>query len=210
MGIHLHRVDRDCIPIRTQATHVEGQRVDIRKEDSMSERKCIWTSVPCTELVESIMAAEPGMKDDVALFEAYDTLEEDRRMIAEEFKDIRGHFVLYGSAGLWDGRHGGFTPLFDTTLKEAFERLSECLPNCDSHVSVYIDGDGELYATKAHHDGVNSYTLRQLDREYDEDELEEIAATEGGSAEWFGKNARPCGHYIAQRWGLEVKDEGNG
>lgn len=169
-------------------------------------RICIWTSVPDTGLVEDIMAGNPGMKDDIALFEAYDTLEEDRRMIAEEFKDIGGHFVLYGSTGLWDGRHEGFTPLFDTTLGEAFERLSEGLPHCDSHVSLYIDGNGELYATKAHHDGVNRYTLRQLEREYDEDELEEIAATEGGSAEWFGRNAAPCGHYITDKWGLEVKD----
>ena len=167
------------------------------------QRRTIYSTIIPTEMVDSIMKENPGMASDRAYLEASYQTEEDRSLLRNEFDDIKGHFVIYGSAGLWDGRHGGFTPLFDSTLGEALFKLSGYLENCDSEVTVYIDENGDICARKAHHDGVNLYTLRKLDREYDEDELEEIAATEGGSARWFEKNAEPCGHYITERFGWE-------
>lgn len=167
------------------------------------QRREIYSTIIPTEMVDDIMKENPGMTGDQAYLEASYQIEEDRSLLKDEFDDIRGHFVIYGSAGLWDCRHGGFTPLFDSTLGEALFKLSEYLGNCDSEVTVYIDENGDVCARKAHHDGVNLYTLRKLDREYDEDELEEIAATEGGSTRWFEKNAEPCGHHIAERFGWE-------
>lgn len=164
--------------------------------------RLIYSSIPSTDYVEDIMAGNPGMQSDDALMLAYDMIAEDRETLCREFAGIRGHFVIYGSAGRWDGRHGGFTPLMDTTLEEALLELSAFLPDTDSEVSVYVSPDGDITARKAHHDGVNLYTLRELGREYGEEELEEIAAAEGGSGKWFEKNAKPCGHYIAElfRW----------
>ena len=164
------------------------------------QERCIWSSVPSTDYVEDIMQENPGMKDDEALFLAYDMVQEDRDMICHDLNRIKGHFVIYGTAQRWDGGRDGFTPLFDTTLGEALKELSAELMNCDSSVWVSVDSNGDLVARKAHHDGTNHYTLRELEKEYDEDELEDIASCPEGSGKWFDEHAKPCGHYIAEHF----------
>lgn len=167
------------------------------------QERCIWSSVPSTDYVDDVMRANPGMKVEEALSLAYDMVEEDREVLCQEFDGIKGHFIIYGTSARWDGAHGGFTPLFDTTLGEALKELSAGLRNCDSNVWISIDSNGDLVACKTHHDGTNYYKLRELDREYDEDELEDIASSPEGSGKWFDRHAKPCGHYIAERFGWE-------
>ena len=167
------------------------------------EKRIFYTSLIPSEMIDDIMAENPGTTSDLAYLQASYGIEEDRRQLKDEFDGITGHFVIYGSTERWNGRHGGFTPLFDSTLGEALHKLSEYLENCDSEVTVFLDGNGDICARKTHHDGTNSYKLRQLDREYDEDELEEIAAAEGGSGRWFDEHAGKCGHYVAERFGWE-------
>lgn len=169
-------------------------------KEGMKERN-IWSSVPSTDYVEDIMGENPGMREDEALFLAYDMVQEDRETLCQELEDIKGHFVIYGTARRWDGKYSGFTPLFDTTLGEALRELSAGLENCDSNVWVSIDEYGDITASKAHHDGTNHYTLRELEHGYDEDELEEIAICREGSRKWFDDHAKPCGHYIAELFG---------
>lgn len=169
----------------------------------MQKTRNIWSSVPSTDYVEDIMQENPGMKDDEALFLAYDMVQEDRETLCQEFDGIKGHFVIYGTAQRWDGGRDGFTPLFNTTLGEALKELSAGLRNCDSNVYVSVNETGDIVASKAHHDGTNHYTLRELDREYDEDELEDIASCPEGSEKWFEKYAKPCGYYIAECFGWE-------
>lgn len=157
--------------------------------------RLIYSSVPCTDFVEDVMNNNPGMQDSEALMLAYDQLQEDRKLIADEFQSVKGNFVIYGSAGLWNGRQSGFTPYIDTSLGDVLMALTADLENTDSMVSVYVDDNGDITARKAHHDGVNLYTLRELDRDYDEDEFEDL------SSDYFEENAKPCGHYIADKWG---------
>lgn len=167
----------------------------------MNSETIIYASEPDTSIVNEIMNENPGMKSDTALMFAYEEIEEDRERICHDFDDIPGHFVIYGSAGLWDGRHGGFTPLVDTTLGEALKELTAGLRNTDSVVRVKINAAGDITATKTHHDGTNYYVLRELDHEYDDDELE-AAALEGAKT-YFEKHAKPCAHYIMERWGIQ-------
>ena len=168
----------------------------------MDKETIIYASEPDTSIVNDIMNENPGMKSDTALMFAYEEIEEDRESICHVFDDIHGHFVIYGSIGLWDGRHGGYTPLMDTTLGEALKELTAGLRNTDSVVRVKINDAGDITATKAHHDGTNYYILRELDHEYDDGELE-AAAIEGADA-YFDKYAKPCAHYIQKRW--EIQD----
>ena len=168
----------------------------------MDSETIIYTSEPSTDMVDDIMQENPGMQSDTALMLAYEKIQEDRERICHDFDDIHGHFVIYGSAGLWDGHHGGFTPLMDSTLGEALEELTAGLRNTDSVVRVKITDAGDITATKAHHDGTNYYVLRELDHEYDDDELEAVAL-EGAEA-YFEKHAKPCAHYVQERWGLNL------
>lgn len=64
-----------------------------------------------------------------------------------------------------------------------------------------VNEAGDITACKTHHDGVNRYTLRALDREYDEDELLDIVSWPEGSRKWFDEHTKPCGHYIAELFG---------
>lgn len=166
----------------------------------MDSETIIYTSEPSTDIVDDIMHENPGMKSDTALMLAYEEIEEDRERICHEFDDIHGHFVIYGYTGLWDGHHGGFTPLMDSTLGEALESLSAGIRNTDSVVRVKLTEAGDIIATKAHHDGTNYYVLRELDHANDDDELE-AAALEGAEA-YFEKHAKPCAHYLQKRWGI--------
>lgn len=168
----------------------------------MDSETIIYTSEPDISMVDDIMHENPDMKSDTALMLAYEEIQEDRERICHDFDDIPGHFVIYGSSGLWDGRHGGFTPLMDSTLGEALQILTEGLSNTDSVVRVKITDTGDIIATKAHHDGTNYYVLRELDHEYNDDELEAVAM-EGAEAH-FDKHAKPCADYIRERWGLNL------
>lgn len=169
-------------------------------KEGMKERN-IWSSVPSTDYVDDVMRENPGMKIEEALPLAYDMVQEDRETICQELDGIEGHFVIYGTANTWEDSFSGFTPLFDTTLGEAFRELSAGLAKCDSNVWVSVNEAGDITACKTHHDGVNRYTLRALDREYDEDELLDIVSWPEGSGKWFDEHAKPCGHYIAERFG---------
>lgn len=80
----------------------------------------IWSSVPSTDYVDDVMQENPGMKVEEALPFAYDMVQEDRETICQELDGIKGHFVIYGTAATWEGSFSGCTPLFDTTLGEAF------------------------------------------------------------------------------------------
>ena len=90
----------------------------------------------------------------------------------------------------------------DSTFGEALEELTAGLRNTDSVVRVKINDAGDITATKAHHDGTNYYVLREVDHEYDDEELE-VAAIEGAVV-YFDKYAKPCAHYITERWGLNL------
>ena len=175
----------------------------------MQKTRNIWSSVPSTDYVDDVMRENPGMKDYEALFLAYDMVQEDRETLCQEFDGIKGHFVIYGTATTWEGSFSGFTPLFNTTLCEALKELSAGLRNCDSNVCVSVNETGDIVASKAHHDGTNHYTLRELDREYDEDELEDIASSPEGSEKYFDEHAEKCGRFIIDRWNLEFKEENN-
>ena len=167
----------------------------------MNNETIIYASEPDTSMVDDIMQENPGIQSDTALMLAYEEIAEDRERICHDFDDIPRHFVIYGYTGLWDGRHGGFIPLMDSTLGEALEKLTAGLKNTDSVVMIKINDAGDITATKAHHDGTNYYVLRELDHEYDDEELE-AAALEGAEAH-FEKHAKPCAHYIRERWGIQ-------
>ena len=174
----------------------------------MSDKRiCIYTSEPDEDLVNEIMAENPDMGSDQAFLQACDEIEEDRVYMCQSFFDIKGNFVIYGSTGSWDGRRGGFTPYMHTTLSDAMLELTSCLKNTESHVYVYVTEDGEITAHKAHHDGTNYYTLRQLPDDFDEELFDEIASLPDGSGKYFDEHAEKCGRYIIDRWNLEFQEE---
>ena len=173
----------------------------------MDKRICIWASEPDTEMIENLISQNYGMQDDTALYLAYDILEEDRIDMCESFPDVKGNFVIYGSSGRWDGRKGGFTPLMNSSLMDALFELSSELKNTDCHIYVYVSEDGEITAHKAHHDGTNYYTLRQLPDDFDEELFDEIASLTEGSGKYFDEHAEKCGRYIIDRWNLEFQEE---
>jgi len=62
--------------------------------------------------------------------------------------------LLTGNVGTWQGqRRGGF--VFDT-----FEELSKAWENCD-FLEIYEE-NGHLYIDCSHHDGGNSYEIKEL------------------------------------------------
>ena len=63
-------------------------------------------------------------------------------------------FFLTGTMGLWDGRHrGGFT------FKD-FYGMCRAFQDCD-YIKIY-DDKGHLYVNCSHHDGVNSFEIKEL------------------------------------------------
>lgn len=179
------------------------------------KRISIWTSVPCTDMVEDIMRENPAMREEVALDVAYQECEAAREDMAHLLDSATGNkentYVLYGSTGTWYGRQSGFSPLEDMTFGDAWLALTAPLERCDSHVYAYIDENGDLIAHKVHHDGENIYTLRRIDRPMDEDDWEIAAHLNRGSSAWFEDNASPLGEVFAEILGIKgiFKEEGD-
>lgn len=62
-----------------------------------------------------------------------------------------GEVIAIANLGLWDGRRTGYKEL---------NCLSDIMyTNCD-YMSVYVDGNGDLWKEESHHDGSNSILYR--------------------------------------------------
>jgi len=75
-------------------------------------------------------------------------------------KEIEGMWCIYGTLGLWDGRHK-IIPDFAKNIETAIQK---CTPSSDYHIKATYD-EKAIYLEIAHHDGTNNFTLRLLGEE---------------------------------------------
>lgn len=65
--------------------------------------------------------------------------------------------IANGTAGLWNGSfEGGFTA---ANIQDAIDKIRG---NTSGDIGFYVDDDGELHMTFAHHDGTHDVTLRTI------------------------------------------------
>ena len=104
----------------------------------------------------------PDASEDAIWAMVNDEIDAEADNLRAEFGDIEGDFIICGSMGRWDGRHGGFSPYFDTNLGEMLVKLMSGFSDSGSNTHVWIDRNGDVRAYECHHDGSNSYLLRKV------------------------------------------------
>lgn len=67
-------------------------------------------------------------------------------------------FVIEGTIGAWDGRHG-IMPVLVTGLYEA---IIKCITNSDDADIELDEKSGAMYVNAHDHDGTSSFTIRKL------------------------------------------------
>ena len=95
------------------------------------------------------------------------------------------YYVVTGSLGLWDGRHGGICETFDNL----YDALSKCATDAYDIVVKYENNAIEFECH--HHDGVNCFEIRNISSEtydkinwWDDDE-------DGNVFDFIEKNTKP-------------------
>ena len=208
--------------------HYDYAREDIfdndeehRFEDSDycdSKQLCIagcerYTCPICGEVFASLAEAKQccrdqkwetsdDIPDDMVNDRVYDNEDWEWRDMEEDLKCFFAKstfgFLLCGSVGRWNGRFaGGY-------FFREFDDLYKCWKDCD-YIKIY-DENGHLYIECSHHDGSNSYEIKELtakgaefryDHEYDysDRELHEKL--------WKSNFYTKLPHYAHKVWGYK-------
>ena len=85
----------------------------------------------------------------------YNLAEED---FETTFGNMEGEFVVCGTIGLWDGKREGYSTKLYNSIEEA---IIGCNDGFYGNLCV-TDEDGALLVDVSHHDGSNSFEIREL------------------------------------------------
>lgn len=88
---------------------------------------------------------------------AYNEMEDDWRIVTDMFLPQyleNNKYIAVGSVGRWDGNFGGWTIL--ENMHDFYDLIDGC-----RYIEIK-DDDGHLFIRCTHHDGTNSYELKEL------------------------------------------------
>lgn len=140
------------------------------------------------------------VNDEVYFYEEWDWREAEADLKRFIDKSPYG-FLLCGTVGRWNGSFaGGY-------FVREFDDLDKCWQDCD-YIKIY-DEDGHLHIYCSHHDGNNSYEIKELTAEgaafrnkyeWDMDDRELHKAL------WENDNYTQPAYYAHKMWGCEKED----
>lgn len=92
----------------------------------------------------------------------YDSTLEEYNNVLQDIKDSdkTGNYIIVGSLGLWIGRR---TILPVGVFNTPYEAIMECCGSCDD-LKIYTEPYNKLLVKTIHHDGVNKFEIRQLNK----------------------------------------------
>lgn len=161
----------------------------------------IWTSTPNFDDWKDYLIEEYNEYDE---HELYDLMyERNNEYFDDEIvnlnKELGKDIVMYGTLGLWNGKHTAHRFLNKTNLNEILYTVN------GDDATWYVEGE-EIKCDHIHHDGTNHYTYRVLKPEYNAFDFEEYAY-EYSLSKAVNKMTEPLGHYVAEIYGFELEKE---
>lgn len=129
----------------------------------MAKKKMIWKSTPDIEdyrtILAEILEVNPSEVEDDALWEyGYHCLDRD---LEDEYANIKAHeeshgtehYIIMGTAGLWDGPRDCGKVVYG--MRSVF---SACM---EEDTEIFFEGI-KMQIRAAHHDGVNLFHIKEL------------------------------------------------
>lgn len=105
--------------------------------------------------------------------------------------------IIIANLDLWNGRRPGYKIIESG-------KISDCLCACGDYAEWYVDEQGDLRCSDAHHDGTNQYLYREINPDVDADELDEFydeIYKGNADVKKINKYTRRLGDYIGDVYG---------
>jgi len=108
--------------------------------------------------------------------------------------DTKHNLVIFATLGRWDGPYKGYRCI-PNNISDAFCSMMDAAANVSGDLELFVEDD-ELKAIITHHDGTNTYTIREMDSD-DEDEFADY------TPEQRFEHTTPLGDYFKSIYGWE-------